>query len=201
MSVDYEGIVYELMQKDPSIIAVAIWVGNRDIVYTTDNWDISADVSKVTGAWSSLNAQFVMVSGVKYSVLSVTTERLVCTNIKGQGHIVGAKDDEHKVMAYVEPEGQMDGAYVDTARALAKMSVKTPYMDTKAQLGTSQAVAPVSGGITIDPQLKSEVMAFLDWIKADDGLSGYLNYYLQQNNAGIISELAKIYSDLRNICQ
>ncbi|GAG65192.1 unnamed protein product [marine sediment metagenome] len=201
MSIDYEGIVSELMQRDPSIIAVAVITGARDIVYSTDNWDISSDISKVSSAWSSMNAQFVMISGVKYSMLQCTIERMVCTNIKGQGHVVGAKDNEHKIIAYVEPEADINGAYMDTARILDKMSSKTPYLDENAQLGASQPVAPVSGGVTIDPQLKSEITAFLDWIKAEDGLSGYLSYYLQQNNANIMSELAKIYSDLRNICQ
>ncbi len=201
MSPDYDGVIYALMQKDPSIIAIAVWTGNSNIVYSTDNWDVSSDISKVNSAWASMNAQFIMISEVKYSVLQCTIERLVCTNIRGQGHIVGAKDEEHKMIAYVDPEGNMNGAYMDVARAIGQLSSQTPYMDTSAQLGTAQSGAPAAGGSAIDPQLKSEITAFLDWIKAEDGLQGYINYYLQQNNANIIGELAKIYNDLRNICQ
>ncbi|KKM84819.1 hypothetical protein LCGC14_1295270, partial [marine sediment metagenome] len=57
----------------------------------------------------------------------------------------------------------------------------------------------VGGGGTVDPQLKGEIKAFLDWIKDAEGLVGYINYYLQQNNAQIISELSKIYGELRQI--
>lgn len=201
MSPDYEGVVYELMQKDPSIIAVAVWTGGRDIVYSTDNWDITSDVSKVNSAWTSMNAQFVVISEVKYSMLQCTMERLISTNIKGQGHIVGAKDDEHKMITYVDPEGNMNGAYMDIARAVGQLNSQGPYIDPNAELGSAQGGAVKAGGASIDPQLKSEITAFLDWIKADDGLQGYINYYLQQNNANIISELAKIYNDLRGICQ
>ena len=103
MSVDYETGVYNLMQAEPAVIAVAIIEGRSDIVYTTDNWDVSGDIGRVISSWSSQNAQFIMISGVKYSMLQCTNERLVATSIRGEGHIVGAKDDERKIIAYVEP--------------------------------------------------------------------------------------------------
>jgi len=57
----------------------------------------------------------------------------------------------------------------------------------------------VSAGANIDPKLKSEVQSFLEWIKDSEGLSGYITYYLQQNNPTIISELSKIYAELRKV--
>ena len=100
-----ETTVYNLMQKDPSIIAAAVLQGNN-IIYSTDNWDISADVGKVVSSWNSMNAQFIMISGVKYSILQCTTERLVATSIRGEGHILGSKDEEHKIIVYLEPDGE-----------------------------------------------------------------------------------------------
>jgi len=200
---DYEGAVNYLMTSEPTIIAVAIIEG-KDIVYTTDNWDISPDVSRVISAWSSMNAQFIMISGVKYSMLQCTSERIVATSIRGEGHIVGAKDQERKVIGYVEPDGPMNAAYMQTARALAMMSSKGSYLENEAQLGQKGAnmggAASVGGAAAnVDPQLKSEIESFLEWIKDADGLSGYINYYLQQNNAQIIAELSKIYTELRTI--
>ena len=58
---------------------------------------------------------------------------------------------------------------------------------------------PTAAGVNFDSQLKGEVQSFLEWIKDSEGLSGYINYYLQQNNPSIISELSKIYSELRQI--
>ncbi len=193
-----ETTVYNLMQKDPSIIAVAVLQGNN-VIYSTDNWDISADAAKVVSSWNSMNAQFIMISGVKYSILQCTTERLVATSIRGEGHILGSKDEEHKIIVYLEPDGEPMGATMDTARALAELSSKSSYLDKSAQLGKSMGGTASTAVANIDPQLKGEIQSFLDWIKDNEGLSGYINYYLQQNNTQIISQLSKIYAELRQI--
>ncbi|TFG22405.1 MAG: hypothetical protein EU532_14445 [Promethearchaeota archaeon] len=198
MPSDPQTAIYNLMQKDPSVIAAAVVQGTNNILYSTDNWDISPDIGRVISSWNSMNAQFIMISGVKYSILQCTSERLVATSIRGEGHILGAKDEEYKIIVYLEPDGEPMGATMDTARALSQLSSKGNYMDEDTQLGSSKEASP-SGSATIDPQLKGEVQSFLDWIKDSEGLSGYINYYLQQNNTQIISELSKIYSELRQI--
>lgn len=197
MPLDPATAVFNLLQKDPSIIAAAVVQGGN-IVYSTDNWDISADVGKVVSSWNSLNAQFVLISGVKYSVLQCTSERLVATSIKGEGHIIGAKDEEHQLLVYLEPDGEPMGATMDTSRAISEMNTSLQtYIDPNAQLGSAGAIQPSAPNI--DPQLKGEIQSFLEWIKDGEGLSGYINYYMQQNNAQIISELSKIYTELRQI--
>lgn len=207
MPVDPATAVYNLMQTDPHIIAAAV-IRGKEIVYTTDNWDISADVDRVVSSWVGQNAQFIMVSGVKYSVLQIEAERLVAMSYKGEGSIVAAKDDEYKLIAYLDPDGYALGAAMDVQRALGSMSSKVAYIDPNAQLGqgTSQMEGSSSSGGTsgaavtgIDIQLKGEIKSFLDWINDSEGLAGYINYYLQQNNAQIISELSKIYNELKQI--
>ncbi len=198
MPVDPATAVYNLMQADPHIIAATVISGSNEIIYTTDNWDISADIGRVISSWVAQNAQFIMVSGVKYSMLQCEPERLVATSIRGEGSIVAAKDDEHKLIAYLEPDGYAPGAAMDVQRTITSMSSRSHYMGDDAQLGKSMPAA-ASASPSIDPQLKGEIEAFLEWIKDTDGLSGYINYYLQQNNAQIISELSKIYSELRQI--
>ena len=208
MPLDPQTVVNNLMQNDPHIIAAAVLKG-KEIIYTTDNWDISADVDRVVSSWTGQNAQFIMVSGVKYSVLQIGAERLVAMSYKGEGSIVAAKDDEHKLITYLDPDGYGIGAAMEVQRALGDLSTKTSYLDSNIQLGQAGAqvggaisagVAPSAGaGPSVDPQLKGEIQSFLDWIKDTEGLSGYINYYLQQNNAQIISELSKIYNELRQI--
>ena len=75
-------------------IAVAI-VKGRQIIYTTDNWDISGDVDSLLSTWSGQKAQFIMISGVKYSILQMGDERLVAMSYRGEGNIVVTKDDEY----------------------------------------------------------------------------------------------------------
>ncbi|KKN19363.1 hypothetical protein LCGC14_0946460 [marine sediment metagenome] len=226
MPVDPETAIANLMQSDPHIIAGAVLKG-KEIIYTTDNWDISGDVSRVVSSWMGKSAQFIMVSGVKYSVLQMEDERLVAMSYKGDGSIVGAKNDERKIIAYLDPDGYGPTAVMDVQRALTSLSEDTVYLDVNAQLGQKSAqmggaasaegaasassaapaggaasassAAPAGGGGSVDPQLQGEIKAFLDWIKDSEGLVGYINYHVQQNNAKIISELSKIYSELRQI--
>jgi hypothetical protein len=208
MPVDPATAVYNLMQSDPNIIAAAVIKG-KQVIYSTDNWDISGDVDRVVSSWLGQNAQFVMVSGVKYSILQMETERLVAISLKGEGSICAAKDDEHKLICYLQPDGDARGAIMDVQRAVGTMSTQGPYLDESAQMGqraTQMGGAASTGmkssagaGPSVDPQLKGEIQSFLDWIKDSEGLAGYINYYLQQNNAQIISELSKIYNELRQI--
>ncbi|MHA2129794.1 MAG: hypothetical protein ACW99L_07470, partial [Promethearchaeota archaeon] len=192
---------------DPNIIAAAVLKG-KEILYTTDNWDISGDVDRVVSSWRGGNAQFIMVSGVKYSMLQMEAERLVAISYKGEGSICAAKDDENALICYLQPDGDARGAIMDVQRAVGAMSSKTPYKDANVQMGTAASDrggasvdmnTQVSGGGSVDPQLQGEIKAFLDWIKDSEGLAGYISYYLQQNNAQIISELSKIYNELRQI--
>ena len=199
MPTDPATVIYNLLQKDPSIIAAAVIQGRNNILYSTDNWDISPDIGKVSSSWSSLNAPFIMISGVKYSVLQCTSERMVATSIRGEGHIIGAKDEEHKIIIYLEPDGEPMGATMDTARAVSELSSKQAYVGVDAQFSGGGVIPAPVAGKSIDPQLKGEIQSFLEWIKDGEGLSGYINYYLQQNNAHIISELSKIYNELRQI--
>jgi len=196
MPVDPATAIYNLMQRDPSIIAAVVVQGRDTILYTTDNWDISSDVGKVSSSWSGMNAQSVILSGVKYSVLQCEQERLVAISMKGEGSICAAKDEEHKIICYLDPDGDARGAIMDVQRAVSSLSSQQQaYIDPNAQLGSAtQPSAP-----TIDPQLKGEIQSFVEWIKDGEGLSGYINYYMQQNNAQIISELSKIYAELRQI--
>ena len=208
MPVDPATAVYDLMQSDPNIIAAAVIKG-KEIIYTTDNWDISGDVDRVVSSWIGQGAQFIMVSGVKYSVLQMGAERIVAISLKGEGSICGAKDEEHKLLCYLQPDGDARGAAMAVQRALGTMSTTGPYMDTSSQMGqnssqmggtsTTGGTTAVGGGPSIDPQLQGEIKAFLDWIKDGEGLAGYVSYYLQQNNAQIISDLSKIYNELRQI--
>ncbi len=212
MPTDAATAVYNLMQEDPSIIA-AVVVKGKEIIYTTDNWDISADVGRVVSSWIGQNARHIMVTGVKYSILQMEAERFVAMSYKGEGSIVAAKDDEHKLIVYVGPDGDGRGAAMEVQKALGAMSSGASYMDQGAQMGqkTSQmgetafaggdtvGATPSVGGTSVNPQLQGEIKTFLDWIKDGEGLAGYVSYYLQQNNAQIISELSKLDNELRQI--
>lgn len=195
-----ESAVSKLMEKDPNIIAATVLEGKKDIIFQTDNWDLSPDLDRVMSSWMGQNAAFIKISGVKYSVLQSTEDRLAATSVKGEGSIVGAKDDEHKIIAYVSPDGDMRGAMMDTERALGDMSSKERYMDADEQLGDADAPEPQpKQQSATESEAAREVKSFLQWIKDSEGLAGYVKYYLQQEDERIISELSEVYQNIRNI--
>ena len=181
--IDYESLVGNLLEIMPSIYAVAIIEIINEIVYSTDNWDISADIENICLCWDNRNAPIIYISGIKYTILECEIDSMVATSLQGQGHIVGCKDSDRRIITYVERKGDIKAAIVEISRILAKMSDKKPYIDEPY----------------INPEIKREIKYFLDWIKDPNGLSTYIKYYLQKNNTHIISELAKIYGELIDI--
>ncbi len=135
MPVDYKTIISNLMQDLPFISAVCVIEGKTDVVYSTNNWDIKTEIGNLISSWSSMNAESIMISGVKYIMRLCTSERLVASSIGGTGHIIGTKDDERKIIARIEPDGIIGFAYMEMAKALTSLSTKRPYIDESIQLG------------------------------------------------------------------
>ncbi len=202
MSVEFENVINSLMETEPSIIAVAVIGANKSIAYSTANWDISADIGALSSGWASMKIPSILISGIKYTTLQCDIDNIVATSIKGEGHIIGVKNDNYKIIIYVKPDGDMKATLVEAMRALRAISSGQSYMDAGAKLGKEvapAAKAPVQGGIEVDPLLKTEIQGLLEWLKDQNGLQGYINYYLTQNDAEKIAELSKIYIEFRQI--
>ena len=101
LPLDYETLVYKLIQDLSSIYSVVIVEGENDIVYSTDNWDISADITNICSSWNSMKAPFIMVFGVKFTMIECEIDSMVATSLLGKGHIVGVKDEERKIITFV----------------------------------------------------------------------------------------------------
>ncbi len=132
-------------------------------------------------------------------MLQCDIDTMVATSIRGEGHIVAAKDEERKIITYVIHDGDRRAAIVEISRVLQAMSSKTSYMAEDSHFGNNPMAIKEESIPTIDSQLEGEIKEFLGWISIPDGLPGFIEYYLQQNNIQMISELSKIYSELRRI--
>ena len=199
MPLDYKSLVWNLMQLVPEILTVAIVERQNEIAYSTDNWNISADIQNVCSSWDSMKAPFVVVSGKKYTMLQCEIDIMVATSLQEKGYIVGCKDKERRIITYITPEGDTKAAIIEISRTLAEMSSKESPADQHDQPVSTHPITEQKKISIIDPQLKNEIELFNDWIKKPDGLQSYINYYLQQNNSHIISELARIYNKLKTI--
>ncbi|HEY0090720.1 MAG TPA: hypothetical protein VGB37_17855 [Candidatus Lokiarchaeia archaeon] len=198
-SKNYESLISDVMKTIPSIYAVAILEENNKIVFSTNNWDISNDSENVCSNWDAKKATSLFVSGIKYTIIQHEIDSLVATSLKGEGHIIGIKDDERKIITYVEPNGDIKGAIVELSRILRAMSSREPYFNSEAKF-SERFSEPRKGADTLPNQeLKTEIESFLNWIKDPNGLQGYVNFYLINDNQQVIAELAKLYSELTKI--
>lgn len=96
------------------------------ILYQTENWDISYDIPQLLVTWNSQGSS-VSVQGINYMALQNTPERLVCTNIKGQGHIVAARNGNVVGVAYFMPDADIGSSYTDLARAVMGINKQVGY--------------------------------------------------------------------------
>lgn len=146
MTVDYATAVSNLMYVLPFVKAVAVIEGGDEIVYSTDNWDIKLDISNVISNWLSINRKPTMISGVKFLVRICTSDRLVASSNRGDGHIVGVKDDLRTIFAFIEPDGIIPFTTTEMDKVLASFSPKEPYMDEKTELGQK---SKMMGGVSL----------------------------------------------------
>ncbi|HUX98899.1 MAG TPA: hypothetical protein VMV49_05055 [Candidatus Deferrimicrobium sp.] len=117
-----ESIISQLWSINETISAITILsVSNNSIIYQSDNWDVSPDLQNILGAWNGQGAS-IEVQGIRYSTLQCTPERLVCTNVRGQGHIVGAKEGSVMGIAYLLPDASVGASYMDVARVVGEIS-------------------------------------------------------------------------------
>jgi hypothetical protein len=198
----YEEAVNDLQENYKYALCSAIIDSSSNILYSTDNWDISNDIKKIMAAWRSGSARFVKIStwDMKFSVLQTDIVRFISTNFGKKGHLIGAAtpDQSYYMVAFIGPEAEdwMHGAFPSIARAVAMLVGASSGADV-----VKIEIVPKSdtSGSSIDPQLKENLEGFLKWIKDPQGLSGYISYYIEQNDMTIISKLAAIYNEFRRI--
>ncbi len=218
MSVDYVSIIATLQQYNPSIAGVIIASMSGEIIFCTSNWQPSPqEVKTVVNAWRGGNSISVTLQGVKFSVLQSTSERLISTNIKKQGHLVGATTPGGEcVLGFVLPDAAYDGAYMDIARAagqirpggsaaglaMTAVTSSTIYQKTdvsSAQLQQSGGPRPQAGGAATAGPEAQEVQQLLQWVKDPAGLAQFIGYCLQNYDQARIAAFSRFYRALRQI--
>ncbi len=120
MAVDLGTALSNMMQADPNITAVTAIDANGTILMQTENWDLTPDLGAILGVWQGGGGSLA-VQGIKYITLDASPERLVGTNVQGQGSIVGMSVGTGKIIAYVAPSGEPRSALqimIDATRGL-----------------------------------------------------------------------------------
>jgi len=119
MSDNIQAWVNYMQQVDSTIMAVSVIRSDGTVMFTTPNWTVTG--AEILSAVQS-KPPSITIQGVKYSTIQATDHHLVATNVRGQGSIViTAARDKGYVIAYVSPQGDVQGAYVEIAKASANI--------------------------------------------------------------------------------
>jgi len=131
---EYEKAVNILFDANGTVTAVTVMDGSGSVLYQTSNWDITADIITCLNAWRK-QEHSIIIQGIKYSILQCTVERLVATNVMGQGHIVAANQKDKVVtLAYVSPDGGAGVAFMDVARCNDQIFTAVPELIAAAPI-------------------------------------------------------------------
>ena len=93
--------------ENSEIIAAALIQGNKNIVYSTDKWDISDELIKFLSDWNSIKTKSIKISGLKFVILHSSPKRFVTTPNNGETYIVGTKDGRETLLLYLKPKGNV----------------------------------------------------------------------------------------------
>jgi DNA-binding MarR family transcriptional regulator len=126
------------IQPEVKMMSIAIIEGENNIIYSTENWDISKDINNLNTVWNKLKSGRFIISGVEHIVIQVTQERLVAVTPEQKWTLLGFKDDKRKFLCRLDPKGpndQMIFGLNDAAKTLIELRTEEPYMDLDADLG------------------------------------------------------------------
>ena len=140
---EYEKAVNKLFEANGTVTAVTVMDGSGSVLYQTSNWDITADIITCLNAWRK-QEHSIIIQGIKYSILQCTVERLVATNVMGQGHVVASNQKDKVItLAYVSPDGGAGVAYMDVARCNDEIFTSVPELAVAAPVTPPPVVEEV----------------------------------------------------------
>jgi hypothetical protein len=101
--------VQNIMQLDPNVVAVTVIDLNGSIIMQTENWNLVNDIPGIMSIWSQGGGS-LSIQGISYIALEVIPERIIGTNVRGQGSIVALRLRSGAIIAYVSPQGDARSA-------------------------------------------------------------------------------------------
>ena len=139
-----------MIKSESKTISTAIIKGEREIEYSTENWDIRDDIDEINSVWKSKKPTNLTISGIKYKIIQCTHERLVGIDSNKKGGILGFKDEERKIICKIAPDGMMVLGMMEASRTLSDLSSKKPYMDLDTRLGKVEELKWATPRILLD---------------------------------------------------
>ncbi len=87
----HEAIAEDLITNNPNINSVAIIENYKNILYSTNNWDIGDKLAELQSKWGDTDAKSFTIKGITYRIFQNTYERFIAK--KQSVYIVGLKSN------------------------------------------------------------------------------------------------------------
>jgi predicted transcriptional regulator len=147
---EIKAVIESIIKSEPEIISLAVIEGENNVVYSSDNWDISTDIEQINAIWQELKSKRIIISEIEYIIIQSTPERFIAINMEKSGSVVGLKDDERKVICKLDVDGSLFFGLKEASRELRDRSSKEPYMDPQTSLGKIEQLKWATPRILLD---------------------------------------------------
>jgi len=195
------------IKKDPEIIAAVIIDGKNNILYSTDNWNISKDIEHINSIWGKKETRYLYLSGNKYTILQNTLEKLIAVSLNKtkkkvicQESIVGFKDSERSVLCKIpqNPRNQfLLYAVPKAVNILRELSSREPYIGSDTTLGKLEELKWATPKVLPNDTINLQNLVFLIFGLNDKEAEVYLAF-LKKGDAGYtIGNINKELLDLK----
>ncbi|MHA1436990.1 MAG: helix-turn-helix domain-containing protein [Promethearchaeota archaeon] len=179
------------IKSESKIISIAVIEGDNNVVYSTDNWDISKDVEKINLIWRELKRGRISINGVEYVILQCTPERIVAINLKKQGSFIGFKDEERKIICRLGSDGLINFGLTDAARILCELRSKEPYMEPDSSLGKLEKLKWATPRILLDDTNNLQELGLIKFGLSIEEAKVYLTLLKKGNEGEKVGNLNK----------
>ena len=179
----------KIIKSESKTISSAIIEGEKNIVYSTENWDISSDLDELNSVWEANELKNLTIGGLKYVILQSTPERLVALTPNKKGGIIGFKDEERKIICKIAPEGLLMLSLMDASRTLGKLSSKEPYMNLETKLGKVEKLKWATPRILLDDTNNLQELGLLKFGLSIEEAKVYLTLFKRGKNGANVGQL------------
>ena len=117
--VDYENLIFDLLDSEPSIFGGALIDKSGKLLFQTENWDISQDLDQLKSVIAESqkpdgkNPGTISLMKLSYMVIEFIPERIIATNVMKKGHIIIAPSKKATLVTFIDPtKGPRDVLFV-----------------------------------------------------------------------------------------
>ena len=179
----------KIIKSESKTISSAIIEGEKKIVYSTENWDISPDLDELNSVWEAKELKNLTIGGLKYVIIQSTPERLVALTPNKKGGIIGFKDEERKIICKIAPEGLLMLNLMEASRTLGKLSSKEPYMNLQTKLGKVEKLKWATPRILLDDTNNLQELGLLKFGLSIEEAKVYLTLFKRGKNGANVGQL------------